>query len=81
MDMTGVVVAVGEDSDSMYGSLMWVVVQGTYAQYAFDLQSNGESPERQRIALDRTGTICEDVTTLTILCLQRLRTSRRHCVK
>ena len=72
MDMAGVVVAVGEDSDSMYGSVMWVIVQGTYAQYAFDLQSNGESPERQRIALDRTGTVCEDVTTLATLCLVAL---------
>ena len=34
MDMAGVVVAVGEDSDPMYGSVMWGIVQGTYAQYA-----------------------------------------------
>ena len=33
MDMANVVVAVGEDSDSMYGSVMWFIVQGTYAQY------------------------------------------------
>ena len=34
MDMAGVVVAVGEDSDPMYGSVMWGIVQGTYAQCA-----------------------------------------------
>ena len=39
MDMAGVVVAVGEDSDSMYNSVMWVIVKGTYAQYASDLHS------------------------------------------
>ena len=81
MDIAGVVVAVGEESDSVYGSVMWVIVQGTYAQYVFDPQSNDESPVRQRIALDRTGTICEDVTTLATLCFAALARSPRQCVK
>merc|ERR1712136_504155 len=33
-DMAGVVVAVGEDCDLMYGSEVWGIVQGAYAQYA-----------------------------------------------
>ena len=33
-DMAGVVVAVGEDYDLMYGSEVWGIVQGAYAQYA-----------------------------------------------
>ena len=78
MNMAGVVVAVCEDSDSMYNSVMWVIVKGTYAQYAFVLQSNGECLEQQRIALNRTGTICEDMTTLATLCLWRLRRSWRQ---
>ena len=33
-DIAGVVVAVGEDCDLMYGSVVWCIVQGAYAQYA-----------------------------------------------
>ena len=33
-DMAGVVVAVGENCDLMYGSEVWSIVQGAYAQYA-----------------------------------------------
>ena len=33
-DMAGVVVAVGENCDLMYGSEVWGIVQGAYAQYA-----------------------------------------------
>ena len=32
--MAGVVVAVGENCDLMYGSEVWGIVQGAYAQYA-----------------------------------------------
>ena len=33
-DMAGVIVAVGEDCDLMYGSVVWSIVQGAYAQCA-----------------------------------------------
>jgi len=33
-DMAGIVVAVGEDCDLVYGSEVWGIVQGAYAQYA-----------------------------------------------
>ena len=33
-DMAGVVVAVGENCDLMYGSEVWGIVQSAYAQYA-----------------------------------------------
>ena len=40
-DMAGVVVAVGEDCDLMYGSEVWGIVQGAYAQYALATCSEG----------------------------------------
>ena len=43
-DIAGVVVVFGENCDLMYGSEVWNIVQGAYAQYALVPCSNDAHP-------------------------------------
>ena len=55
-DMAGVVVAVGEDYDPMYGSEVWGIVQGVYTQYAL-LTCSLTTLKPSSLSLERLGTI------------------------
>ena len=67
--MAGVVVAVGENCDLMYGSGVWGIVQGAYAQYAL-APCSLTTLKPLSLSLGKVGTIPIAGGT-SLLCLQR----------